>query len=42
MVFLDDEPRRLGLLARDLGAGFWSFLEISLGLVLRELPGHVR
>jgi hypothetical protein len=40
VVLLDDEPRRLGLLARDLGAWFGCFLEIALGLILRELLGH--
>jgi hypothetical protein len=40
MVLLDHEPRRLGLLARNLGAGFWCLLEIALGLVFSELLGH--
>jgi hypothetical protein len=40
MVLLDDEPRRLGLFAGDLGARFGGVLEITLGLVLGELFGH--
>src|SRR5260370_25355483 len=40
VVLLDDEPRRLGLLARDLGAWFGCFLEIPFGLVLGKLLGH--
>src|SRR5712691_4184301 len=39
-MLLHDEPRRLGDLARHLGAGFRCFLEISLGLVLSQLAGH--
>src|SRR5260370_20795989 len=41
VVLLHHEPRRPGRLAGDLGAGFGCFLEIALGLVLRELLGHV-
>src|SRR5260370_1058634 len=40
VVLLHDEPRRLGLLARDLGAWFGRFLEIAFGLVLGKLSGH--
>ena len=40
MVFLHDEPRRFGSLAGDLGAGLCRLLEVSLGLVLGQLPGH--
>ena len=40
VVLLDHKPRRLGLGARDLGAGFGCALEIAFGLVIGELFGH--
>ena len=41
-VLLHHEPRRLGGFAGHLGAGFWCLLEVSLGLVLGELLGHLK
>gem|GEM_PF-6285418 len=40
VMLLYDEPRRLGLLARDLGAWFRCLFEIAFGLVLGKLLGH--
>ncbi len=40
VVLLHDEPRRLGLLARDLGARFGCLFEIAFGLVLGKFLGH--
>ena len=42
VMFLHDKPRRLGLLAGNLGARFGCLFEIALGLVLGELFGHFR